>query len=210
MANKRHPYDTILQRLQTRYDSINYDELRKAYTRTPEYSPYNDRSVTMYRDKMIAALNQKDSAISYAESALNINFLNIEAHMVVHEARLALDDREEAIKHRHIADSLLNSVLNSGDGQTAKTAYRVISVQEEYAVICALGGRTVKQVLVNDGEGRFYDVHEIVRPGLDDKEQIFFDVSMPYETLSSGRDDKKSRARHKSRVKSFIKGIFCR
>jgi hypothetical protein len=166
--------------------------------------------VTMYRDKMLTAIRHKDydTAVKYAESALNINFLNIEAHIVLHQAQLALGNNHKADKHRFIADSLLNTVLNSGDGQSARTAFKVISVQEEYAIISAWGARTVKQVLVNDGEGKFYDVHEIIRPGSTEKEQIFFDVSTPYETLRRSFGKDKAETKTISRVKSFIKDVF--
>jgi hypothetical protein len=212
MTGPDKTYECILRRLQSRYDSVNYTELRRAYTHTPDYSPYNDRSVIMFRDKMLSTLSEKDydSAIKYAECSLNINYLNIEAHMVIHEAQLILGNSDDAIKHRHIADSLLNSVLSSGNGQSPRTAYKVISVQEEYAVINALGARTVRQVLVNGGDGRFYDVHEIMRFNSREKEQVYFDVSMPYQILRNSGNHTECNHKPLRRMKSFIKGIFAK
>lgn len=74
--------------------------------------------------------------------------------------------------HRMIYYGLLTSILGEGDGKTAKTAYKVISVDEEYQVLNHLGAKLKKQTLV-DGPCDAMQVE------LDGKEvTLYFDVSI--------------------------------
>ena len=202
-------YVDILEQAKTEHEFIDYTALRQAYTKTPSYSPYNDRSVFLYREKMFSALNRQDYnlAIRYAQNALNINFLNIEAHTVMYKANQALRKHTTAVKHKAIAEKLLKSILNSGDGHTPATAYKVISVQEQYVVIEALGGATVKQVLINNGNGRYYDVHEIIKPGSSVKEKVYFDISLPCKALISGSGKQLSEYKVANRIKDIFKAL---
>lgn len=209
MDETAESYEAILDRAKENIDLVDFAELRHAYTLTTEYSPYNDSSVVLYRDKMTSAMVNKDydSAVKYAECALKLNYLNIEAHMVIHEAQFALKNHGQANKHREFADALLNSVLKSGDGLKPDTAYKVISIQEEYMVIGSMGAHTVKQVLVNGGTGSFFDVHEIVRPNSDVKETIYFDISIAYRTLTNGSGRTNGNGKKRNRIKLFLKEL---
>jgi tetratricopeptide (TPR) repeat protein len=209
MDETAESYKSMLEIAKEKIDLVDFAQLRHAYTLTPEYSPYNDSSVILYRGKMTGAMVNKDydSAIKYAECALKLNYLNIEAHMIIHEAQLALKNYARADKHREFADALLNSVLKSGDGLKPDTAYKVISIQEEYMVIGSMGAHTVKQVLVNGGTGKFFDVHEIARPNSDQKETIYFDISIAYRTLTNGSGRTNGDGKKRNRIKLFLKEL---
>ena len=55
----------------------------------------------------------------------------------------------EADLHRRWFVSLTDSILASGDGKTAQTAYVTISTTEEYAVLTRLGLEPKQQALIN-------------------------------------------------------------
>lgn len=91
---------------------------------------------------------------------------------------------EESIRHRSYFYGLLASILNSGDGKAQKSAYKVISVDEEYALLNFMGAELGKQSLVGQ-----CDVMDVKING--NRTDIFFDVSIHLEALqralSSGK-----------------------
>ena len=68
----------------------------------------------------------------------------------------------------------MQSVMQSGDGLTPKTAFMVISVAEEYSVLREFGAEVIEQSLI-DGP---FDKMKCKYP--DGKEfTLYFDVSIP-------------------------------
>jgi hypothetical protein len=73
--------------------------------------------------------------------------VDIIAHYLTAGALTELGRQAEAEEHIRWYRGLVESVLASGDGRTPETAFVVISVPEEYAVLRALDLRPVKQAL---------------------------------------------------------------
>ncbi len=69
---------------------------------------------------------------------------------------------------------LSGAIRNDGDGSTPEQPYKVVSVQEEYAV-CRMAGWSIQgRALVNEG-GKPFDLFTIVdREGVERK--IYFDI----------------------------------
>ena len=82
---------------------------------------------------------------------------------------------ELAESKRKKAGAILDSILESGDGNSPESAYVVINIIEEYAVLDHFGLRLSSQSLLNK-DGRVYDV--IVGTAEDGTERDFyFDVT---------------------------------
>lgn len=62
--------------------------------------------------------------------------------------------------YRIIAEGLLKSIVASGDGKTIKTAYKVISIPEEYMTLWYLGFRPGDQSVTESG-GLYYDMMKV-------------------------------------------------
>jgi hypothetical protein len=77
---------------------------------------------------------------------------------------------------------LVDSILSSGDGKTPETAYHVISVDEEYAVLNTLGFKVVKQSLM-ESKGHSYDKMEVLHMKSKEPGMIYFNVDMPLGKL---------------------------
>jgi hypothetical protein len=76
----------------------------------------------------------------------------------------------------------LRSILVTGDGKSAATAYVVIAVEEEYSLMRALGDRPKNQALIHQDDHAF-DRMEVT----DDKDLpqvLFFNVDRPTAWLS--------------------------
>ena len=79
-------------------------------------------------------------------------------------------------EHRQLANGLVKSILDSGDGKSAETAYKVISIGEEHTTLFYLGLRKVRQALRQNATGTFDVITTVDR---DDKEiQVFFDIGI--------------------------------
>ena len=77
--------------------------------------------------------------------------------------------------HKAVYLGLVNSILDSGDGKSAKTAYIVIDVAEEYALLRALGLDRGSQALRTEG-GHKYDLLTVTDPKNNDKKEIWFNI----------------------------------
>lgn len=103
--------------------------------------------------------------------------VDMDAHMVRTIGLERLSRREEAQDHREWARGLLEAVLATGDGQSAETAYAVISVFEEYAVLRMLGYQPKSQALL---EGRI-DALTAERAG--ETTTIYFDPAASFARM---------------------------
>lgn len=63
--------------------------------------------------------------------------------------------------HGAVRNALINSIINSGDGRTPKTAMYVISIVEEYEVLAELGF-TVQSQSLSQENGHHYDAFKVV------------------------------------------------
>jgi hypothetical protein len=111
------------------------------------------------RKKMFAALHQDQWAvvIETGNQVLAQNYLDIDAHMFVAYAYEKSHEPEKAALHRTMGNGLMKSILASGNGRTLETAFVVISVEEEYAVLRHYRLASGTQELVT-AKGHSYDV----------------------------------------------------
>src|SRR5262249_26055283 len=131
------------------------------------------------------AFNAHDCAkvLPAAEKILESEFVDIEAHLLA--ARCYEDDRaaDKASYHRAVAKGLMDSIVATGDGKSPKTAFIVIAVDEEYAVLAALRWRLVTQSLV-DEDGHSYDRMDVKSATSEETAVLFFQIDRPMKWLS--------------------------
>jgi hypothetical protein len=131
---------------------------------------------------MFEALKKKDYAKAQhnADVVLENEFVDLDAHRVEQIACEALNDEQKARFHEAVARGLLRSILDSGDGKSAATAYVVISVHEEYIVLQILGlmpsGQSVVHLDVHS-----YDVLETKKKDSGAGVKLFFNVDIPFK-----------------------------
>lgn len=90
----------------------------------------------------------------------------------------AKDLLEIAKDKRAKADAILASILSTGNGETAETAFEVINIIEEYAVLEHFKLEKVSQSLVV-GKNKTYDLLTVkTEDGIE--KSIFFDISLFY------------------------------
>jgi Domain of unknown function (DUF4919) len=172
----------LLERAKKSDATLDFKELRTAYTETTDYSPYGgDREM---RQKMFAALNAKefDSAVESAEKILAKNFVEINAHFVAYVAHRESGRTEKATFHKFMFDGLVKSITGSGDGKTAETAFVVITTDEEYTLFNILGLRPAGQALITQN-GHSFDRMTVTNPKTNETVVYFFNVDKPFNWL---------------------------
>lgn len=175
-------YQVLLERVKKSDATVDFKELRLAYTQTSDYSPYGGDQET--RQKMFTALNAKDyeSAVRSAETMLTKNFVEINAHFVAYVANRELGHADKATFHKFVFDGLVKSITASGDGKTAETAFVVISTDEEYTLFNVLGLRPAGQALITQN-GHSFDRMKVSNPKTNETVVYFFNIDKPFNWL---------------------------
>ena len=169
-------YNEMLERVKAGDPSVDFAVFRDAFTETPAYRA---NMMSAYQ-ALWQPLNSGNfpAALQIAEKVLGVNYVEINAHMVASVAQQQLGNAARAAFHRNIAEGLLRVVMSKGDGATSETAWPVIDISEEYAVMRVLGLSAQKQSLSMkpDGSGPKVDVLEAIDQRTKMPRTVYFNV----------------------------------
>ncbi|MGA2297493.1 MAG: DUF4919 domain-containing protein [FCB group bacterium] len=176
--NQIGKYDDLITQLKSRDTSVNFYELRMAFTQSPYYNPYSTE-ISDLRKKMYDALILKNyiNVLEYANRILDSNYLDLFAHFFSDESYQHVNLQEEAKYHRFIWRGLLNSIIKSGDGLSPETAHLVISSSEEYFVLFIYGFESKKQTTQNF-KSESIDAIEAVNSKTKDTLTLYFNTTL--------------------------------
>jgi hypothetical protein len=174
-------YSDMVQKLKSGDLSVDFAKLRMSYASTSNYDP--EEGSDQIKD-MFGKLNAKDyrGALKAANAVLDKQYVNIDAHLVASSAYEGLHDDVAAKMHHDIVVGLVRSILDSGSGTSTATAYKVISVGEEYSVMRVLGWIPNKQSYVHEG-ARSYDEMEMLDQRSNTPVTRYFDVTLSDEHM---------------------------
>lgn len=158
-------------------------KLRLAYAASAAYNPYASQ-VGESRKRSSELLDKEDFAGAIVEAAKGLEHdrYNIQLLMTRAAAYRAAGDIAQADETRGRWMALMDSILESGDGRSFETAFQVISVDEEYAVLRIFRLEMENQRLI-DHEGHQYDVLEARAPKSGDTLTIYFNIDLPKQWL---------------------------
>jgi len=172
-------YDSIYCSLvaETKKDckTADYTALRMAYSKLSFFEPYETDA--KLNSSMLTAYNKGDyeEAIFYAATILDMNYTDTDAHFLCWDAYGKTGDRERSKFHQTVVEGIIGSVLASGDGKTYETAYKIVRVREEYAVLYMSGFKVQNQILI-EHEGHLFDKLEVVNVDTGDTDTIYFNI----------------------------------
>jgi len=175
---QKSEYGDLLARVKEGELSVDFQRLRFSYMESPERRAAKD--VSQERAEMGRAIADRNfgRALELSEVVLKAAFIDIDGHLTACVANEELQQKWWSDYHKNVFGRLLDSILNWGDGQTAATAYKVISIQEEYAVLRVLGVTPVRQSL-HRADGHSYDVFSVKDDRSGEDMQVFFNVDIP-------------------------------
>lgn len=131
-------------------DPVDFDAVRDAWGRRLDFNALCQFSLP------VKALNEaqaaKDFAKAYDLAAKWLESCPVDerVQMLAFGMAMQLNDQPRMEMHKRWYHGLVSSVLKSGDGKTPQTAWKTISVAEEYAVLQALELQRGSQALIRD------------------------------------------------------------
>ena len=160
-------------------------ELRLGYAASKDYDPYNP-AVADAEKKCSDLMKRKSfaAAVEEAERGLRGDKYNIDLLIAKAAALRALGKTAQAEEVRQQWMALMDSILVSGDGKDFATAFRVISVDEEYSVLRLMRIERVTQALVEHDSSQF-DVLSVKDPEAGKEFQLYFNIDLPMKWLNA-------------------------
>jgi Domain of unknown function (DUF4919) len=168
-------YDDYVAQVKAGNLDIDYAAFRMAYAASPKYEPYGAAMIQSAQMRKTYAAGDCPAAMAQAKEVLELNFVQIDAHMITANCQKKAGNDEEALREKTIFVELIKSVLKSGDGKSPETAFVVIAIDEEYSLLSALALVRVRQALVNHG-GSAFDRIEAKARDSDQTVTLYFNV----------------------------------
>jgi hypothetical protein len=147
-------YQALLATAKATAPRADWGALRLAYSRRAAFRAFAQSAA---KRQMFEAAQNGDcpTALPAARAALEEAYIDVDAHMVAAFCEDAAGDKTAAQLDRDIGAGLVASI-ETGDGLSTGSAFTPIDVDEEYAVMRALGAHVTDQALVQAG-GHSYD-----------------------------------------------------
>jgi hypothetical protein len=173
-------YASLLARAKNADVTVDFKQLRLSYMDSPER--HRAKDTDKQKRDMFKSLNGKDykKAVADAEVVLTEEYVDMDAHFVEYISYMELHEDEKSNFHHSIFRGLLKSIIDSGDGKSAKTAYVVISTHEEYVLLQVLGLKPGQQSLHHE-DGHNYDVLQAADPKSNATVTLYFNVDIPFK-----------------------------
>jgi hypothetical protein len=160
-------------------DTVDYSALRALYPYTEYWDPYGNRTDALVRQADAAAKGGDCAqAMPLLDQTLKYDFTIDSAHALRADCLKASDPRRAAIEDG-IANGLVRSLMQSGDGNSEQTAYVVSTAREERDV---LANRSIelktRETEIRGANGHYYELLDGVslKDGVTLR-KVYFDVS---------------------------------
>ncbi len=129
-------------------DEVDFLDLRIAYGRRKDFGTRCESGPKL-RDIQQAYTDENHAQVlALTEKCLAQCPVHIASHLFRAISSREVGQNEQGQTHARWFEGLIQSILNSGDGKTAETAYETISVEEEYETLNYLGLRPIGQALM--------------------------------------------------------------
>lgn len=186
--NFQASYADLTRRAVEGDSSVDFTALRASYPYTDQWDPFGNKTAALL-DQAAAASRGKDctTALAKIDEIMKLDFTIDAAHALRSDCLAETGNAPGARIESGIADSLIRSLMNSGDGNSERTAYVVMTEREEMDV---LANRhlvlKIRQTEVRGSDGHFYD--EVQGTSAGDGaavKTVYFDVSSFVNGLKS-------------------------
>jgi hypothetical protein len=160
VAASPETYDSLVAKAEADGLSVDYTALRAAYASSDRNDPLGfsmDQNIGLMMNAMDDG--DCDKALENSAKVLKASFINILAHLVRSECLNKRGELARAAREDTIIGGLRDSIFLSGDGDTAKTAYVIVTLDEERFVLLARGLKEMEQALIQD-DGHSFDLIE--------------------------------------------------
>lgn len=147
-------YDELAAKVKSGDLNVDWQALRLAARVGEVYGDYDPYDAATRAQAEFAKGNY-EGTLTIARETLRHNVADGEAHIAAWSCLKQLGRQHEADKEWSIVQALLQSILKSGDGRSAKTAWFVVGLREEFFVLGVLQAQTKEQHSVKQ-DGHYY------------------------------------------------------
>ena len=140
-----------------------YLQLRMDYAKSDKYNPRPFYHGLVAEAMELFGQKKYGDVLEKLAPALEKDPYSVKLLPVKMAALLQLGKTNEAVAVREAYFGILHSIFITGDGQSHETAMRVISIDEEYAILQLTGLRPLGQALTTK-DGHSYDVLTVRTP----------------------------------------------
>lgn len=175
-------YSRLLDKVKGGDTAIDYKALRLAAAGSSQFAAMTVDS--KLRLRLIDAVKAKkfDEITKLSQEIMKVNFLDMNAHVYAATAYQAIKDKKKADFHQAVYVGLINSIVNSADGESMKTAYQVISLDEITSVLNAYELQKTQQETVSQ-DGRTYMLVTATDKATGGTSKVYFNVDLVAKTL---------------------------
>jgi hypothetical protein len=156
-------YQALLAAAKTSAPNVDWGQLRWAYADRPNFQAFAQSAA---RRQMLQAANASNckAALPTARAVIEEDYVDVDAHFIAAYCEESTGDAAASKLDRDIAVGLVKSI-QTGDGRTADTAFTPITVDEEYALMRALGLKVESQALVREAVHSYDVLHTVNEKG---------------------------------------------
>jgi hypothetical protein len=131
-----------------------------------------------------------EKALAEAKAIIDHNMANPEGHLLAMMAFGKVGRDEDAKRERAVIDAIVKSILDSGDGKSAKTAWFTVDPSEEYFIINVVMGMQPKGQALVSQDGHEFDKMTVA----DDKgveHVLWFNTDTDMQIMAAAMNPKK-------------------
>ncbi len=183
-------FPELLEQAKKSPDKTDFNKLRSAYTEWEGYNPaeksdaWKDLEKGFYDDNM-------QEAEGGLVNILREDYMCLRAHQYAIILYSDLNNNEKMYHHMSFFQGLLDDLLQTGDGKTSETAFKVIDIDEEYVVLPMiqreLGMRWREKKSIKTEKGEYVNVWVLEDEKKENTVDIYFDVTLPTKRMKELR-----------------------
>ncbi len=187
-------YLNMIEKIKKGDKKVDFLELRDIYVKSSYYNPYGDKKAKKIRLKIAEIFKKKKykKVLNLSKKVFDRDFFDLNTHYMclISAKKLNLPEVEEF--HKYIINSVVDSIVNYGDGKSLDTAYKIISTREEEFILTVLGFVTITRHEIRKN-GHIYD--KIFAESLNDgsKRTFYFNKDIPNKWLNEKYSDKNCK-----------------
>jgi tetratricopeptide (TPR) repeat protein len=163
---------------------VDYLALRLNYAQSKKYNPYDSEIINIRRRcEVLIDEGKFKEALKEAKAGLIKNKYNVQLLIILAATYRKLGEIKQAEKYTQLWRGIFGSIVAGADGKSAEAAFRVIDVNEEYAVLEVFGLERIAQRL-EEVNGSNFDILTVRDSQTGKTFDLYFNVDIPLEWLA--------------------------
>jgi tetratricopeptide (TPR) repeat protein len=184
----RAKYDELAAKVNSGNLNVDWQALRLAARVGEVYGDYDPYDAAK-RAQAAFEKGDYEEGLKIARETEQHSIADGDAHLAAWNCLMKLGRQREADQERSVLHALLQSILNSGNGKSAKTAWFAVSIREEYLMMELVLQVQFKEQHSLKKDGHYYDVVLVTDQSGKDR-VLWFNTETDIELLGRAGDER--------------------